>query len=342
VQMVFQIILLLCSLYAISIKAAGLAINSSCQASCGNVSIPYPFGIGAGCYADPWFEIVCGNDSFESSFKPFLSSFNLEVLNISLGGTVRVSYPTFFICSNRTRTRSVPNSDLAKSPFIFSPSENRFIAFGCNNFASMVSVDGSNTIGGCLSICEKSKVINASSCNGINCCQTTIPSDLVAFYTKIGPINEEYPISDPQDCKSAFLVEEKLIQKIGSYNMKIYRVPVVLEWRGIPYTSFSSLPITNNTSNCIINHPSNRNTTFTCSCKKGFEGNPYLVGGCQGKVFVPLPLFISLIIFFFSFPFLLLYSSMNNVHLYVEHMRPNFFTTYMCLLQTTCTNGLHA
>jgi hypothetical protein len=300
VQMVFQIILLLCSLYAISVEAAvpGLAINSSCRASCGNVSIPYPFGIGAGCYADPWFEVVC-KDSLGASPKPFLSSFNfsLEVLTISLGGTVRVYYPTFLICSNDTKTR-IPNVNLAKSPFIFSQSKNRFIAFGCNNFASMVSLDGLNTtIGGCLSICDIRQVTNASSCNGINCCQTTIPSDLVAFTTTVAPI-DNYPVPDNQTCKSAFLVEENWLQIGGT--ITVLEVPVALEW-GLPYTSSSSLPITNNTASC--NPPSNRNTTFTCSCNKGFEGNPYLDGGCQGKVFVPLPLLIYLfynILLFFS------------------------------------------
>jgi hypothetical protein len=147
-----------------------------------------------------------------------------------------------------------------------------------------------------LSICDNStEVINASSCNGINCCQTSIPSDLVAFITTIAAVdslNCELGHSfivkpaDIQECKYAFLVEETWFQKRRSINKIFREVPVALEW-GLPYRSSSSLPTTNNTANCIINHPSNRNTTFTCSCKKGFEGNPYLDGGCQGKVFVP-------------------------------------------------------
>jgi len=114
-QMVFQIILLLCSIYAMSEQAAGLAISSSCEAksSCGNVSnIPYPFGIGAGCYVDDWFEVVC-NDSF-SPPKPFLRSLNLEVLNISIeGGTVRVNYPTFSSCTGGDQI-SKPNLEFPK------------------------------------------------------------------------------------------------------------------------------------------------------------------------------------------------------------------------------------
>jgi hypothetical protein len=254
-----------------------------------------------------------------ASPKPFLSSFSLEVLNISLEGTVSVNYPTSFICSNGTTTR-IPNVNLAKSPFIFSQSDNRFTAIGCNNFASMVSLNDSNTLRGCLSICDHdvTKVVNTSRCNGINCCQTAIPSHLVAFKTTITAVDSlnrrlgNCPVQRffIPDCMYAFLVEETWFQKHGSDNITFREVPVALEW-GLPYTSLPSLPIANNTSsnsNCtefLVSNANRNATTFTCSCEKGFEGNPYLLGGCHGKVFVPLPLSFSFIIFLFSFPFLL-------------------------------------
>ena len=68
-------------------KAVGLG-NSSCigaAAVCGNVKIPYPFGIEPGCYIDDWFAIDC-NYTLVSP-KPILRSFDLEVLDISLEGT---------------------------------------------------------------------------------------------------------------------------------------------------------------------------------------------------------------------------------------------------------------
>ncbi|XP_062166965.1 wall-associated receptor kinase-like 10 [Alnus glutinosa] len=289
VKMVFQImIVLLCSIDAILfVQAAGLAINStSCQAICGDVSIPYPFGIGAGCYVDHWFEVVC-NDSF-SPPKPFLSSFGLEVLNISLGdayrssrSTVRVNYPTFSTCTNSSSRKQ--NVELANSSFIFSQGKNIFVVMGCDNSASMRSSDGS--IIGCMqSRCDSSKVvINGSSCHGTNCCQTTIASDLNAFETTIDPIS--YPAVTKQ-CNSAFLVEEEWFWDSGSLiNMSsiMSHVPVVLEW-GIFDTSFYSLPIslesyTNKEYDCY-GHGGPRAAYFTCYCNWGFKGNPYVVGGC--------------------------------------------------------------
>ena len=75
------------------IKAVGLG-NSSCSgaaAVCGNVTIPYPYGIEPGCFIDDWFAIAC--DYTLGSPKPFLRSFDLEVLDVSLEGTLRVNYP---------------------------------------------------------------------------------------------------------------------------------------------------------------------------------------------------------------------------------------------------------
>ncbi|XP_059445536.1 wall-associated receptor kinase-like 10 isoform X2 [Corylus avellana] len=281
VRMVFQSILLLFSIYAF-VQAAGFSI-SSCQPSCGDVNLKYPFGIGAGCYADAWFEVVCRNDSLASpSPKPFLRILNLEVLDISLDGTVRVNFPTVYNCTNGTSS-TANIVELRNSPFIFSQSENKFIALGCNNFASMRSVDGSGSaIGGCMSICDTTKVVNASSCNiGINCCQASIPSDLDAFNTTMEVMNSKDLVIN--GCNSAFLVEEKWFKT--DYRTLSLFVPVVLEW-WIPYTSFISLPIANyNTSstyNCRQVVVKQRNTTFTCSCKAGYGGNPYVPGACHG------------------------------------------------------------
>ena len=225
VQMVFQIILLLGSINTF-LNAASLA-KPSCQAYCGNI-IPFPFGIGADCYYDDWYAISC-KENFDSH-KPFLRIFNLEVLEISLQGTVRINHPIFSSCTNSITT-SIEIVDLAGSPFSFSY-HNRFIAIGCSIYASMKSPHG-YVIAACISACKKFAPYSYSQgCYGFKCCQTTIPRYPRVFNATIGTRNTA--IID-HECKYAFLVEQNWFKahetntiKLEVQNMSY--VPVVLEW----------------------------------------------------------------------------------------------------------------
>ncbi|BFG25716.1 hypothetical protein CerSpe_119900 [Prunus speciosa] len=288
VLQLFEVVLLLWKISTALAQSPALA-KSGCQSQCGDVAIPYPFGIGANCYVDEWFSISC-NETFNPP-KPFLNSTKLEVLDVStLLGTVRVNFPVNSTCGDRSSANVM---SMEGSPFVFSQADNRFTGVGCNNLALMTLLNGS-TIGGCLSFCFSGSTGGSSTtCNGIDCCQTTIPSDLQAFNTTMESIEAR---ENSEGCKYAFLVDQQWFES----NVRVAKAsaiqnrdnfPVVLEWR-IDRWKYDSLVMNksisfNNSTLCesggFINSTSfsNQTSVVRCSCKRGYEGNPYLPEGCQ-------------------------------------------------------------
>ncbi|XP_030942711.1 wall-associated receptor kinase-like 1 [Quercus lobata] len=279
------------------IKAVDLG-NSSCSGACGRVTIPYPFGIEPGCYIDDSFAIDCKNTTLIGSPKPFLRRLDLEVLDISFKGKLRVNYPMSWWCpksGTKNATKSLPNVSLASSPFVFSKLKNIFVAMGCGNVAYLLSTSSYssssfNIYGGCMSVCEKDGdpiQSNGSSCNGIDCCKTTIPSDLNVFKASISLKTVEFQWA--KDCNYASVVDQMWFEENVTNHFEVRNmshVPVVLNWE--INANLSSLIMGSNSSHstCRFANGSSllgnmSSSTFKCTCDSGFEGNPYLVDGCQ-------------------------------------------------------------
>ncbi|KAH7533654.1 hypothetical protein FEM48_Zijuj04G0154600 [Ziziphus jujuba var. spinosa] len=276
----------------------------NCKTSCGKVSIPYPFGMGnSSCYFDEWYQIDCLNLS--GNYTPFLRLTNVEVLEISISeGTVTVENPiTFSSCDDKVYREA---ANLTGSSFVYSQKRNRFTAVSCNKLAYMNSAGDQSSsysrnsasqtnviLAACMSICDKNTT--DGSCNGMNCCQTTIPSNLMVFSTDLNP--DTY--NRHERCRYAFLVDQKWFElRSKSYldiPSKMDSVPVVLEWNllynNLGVQVFGKFPDQmdkpkrfNSTSYCQRDNTTTSIFNYTriqCYCDRGFEGNPYLLHGCQ-------------------------------------------------------------
>ncbi|CAN7082088.1 unnamed protein product [Brassica oleracea var. botrytis] len=166
---IFLKLLLLLILYS-----AGLV--SSCESHCGVVKIPYPFGIGKGCYLEKSYEIQCRNTTSSGRQVPFLSAIGKEVVDISLPaeetflssrsseivhyliiyGLVRVKTPITSAGCLAGGEESIESilMNFTGTPFFFDDT-NSLIAVGCNAKVSLTLIKPNMV--GCELICNTSE-----------------------------------------------------------------------------------------------------------------------------------------------------------------------------------------
>lgn len=272
-KLVLQMMLLVLFLHESCAQERSLA-KPGCPHRCGNLTIAYPFGIGADCSANQSFAIFC-NSSINPPRAYLDDNVKLQVLEISLeAGTIQVNTPVITNCEKRSNDQQLMSSE----PFTFSDSQNRLTAIGCETIA-VISQEGLS-VGGCMTFCNISSVVRNNSCFG-SCCQTRIPPSSKFINASLESINGK------QGCGFVFVVDQDWFgNRTDVYDVtNLEQVPAVLDWR--PTGSCHSFGVINpstNTNSSVCG----RNTLCTdqglCSCHEGYEGNPYLLDGCQGKI----------------------------------------------------------
>ncbi|KAL3746909.1 hypothetical protein ACJRO7_015790 [Eucalyptus globulus] len=293
---VFQIFLLLVSLKLQASGAAPGLAKPNCPETCGNVTIPFPFGIGAGCFLEEWYQIVCE----QNNTVPILKKIGLRVLNISLpNGMINISLPVLYSnasCGGDGRAAGV---SLEGSQFVFSRTRNVFTLVGCNTLATVNTTQSAFV--GCRSRCAgtNTSISWNTACSGRDgCCQTMLPLNLQGFSVDF---KEE---GGHQGCKYAFLRSDFT----GLYDLILNEtVPVMLEWGIANNTDYGRKLIQQSQtayhSYCRTPSVDDSEKLFTqCYCTRDYGGNPYLTEGCKaapprrpycaetcGNIIIPFP-----------------------------------------------------
>ncbi|KAL8495046.1 hypothetical protein ACS0TY_019268 [Phlomoides rotata] len=292
--------------YSVCIRVSTGAVSLSkpgCPERCGNVTVPYPFGVGPECSAHKSFTVTCNQTT--NPPKPYLnvslsSNVRLEVVEFSLHKKiVRVKQGVFPLLCNSTRKVILVGEILGRGPFRYSTLYNSLVVIGCKNKVWLLDYGDNPSFGGCAPICggNMPSCKGSNCCSGMNCCQTTIPSE----YGEPEIFYSSEPSRTQTVCGYAFVSDRTwlaidYVNFIGNgsdfpdpVNMGLGEVPLILDWD-------FEIPTENLISPVFCR---NETVSFTpslddgvgggdsidvnrCYCEAGFEGNPYLPqGGCQ-------------------------------------------------------------
>ncbi|KAF3451040.1 hypothetical protein FNV43_RR07129 [Rhamnella rubrinervis] len=267
--------------------------SAGCVRRCGDVEIPYPFGLTHNCSLHANFLLRCDN----SSGQPIpLTSNNLTVTHISteqseisiLFDVARDCYNEpvgeagTLVKSKKSATLTLPNIMFTMSP------KNMFTVIGCESYSYFTSfVNNQNESIFLTTMCRSLYDVRSGVCNGLGCAQTPIVE--TRFQNMTVEAHNSYINNSTRDfnnCTYAFVVQQDQFNLSSDYitNFPHQKVPLTLDWALTHDTCLQAQqhhqPLCPCGGNAIRQDLAD-GSGYYCLCKPGFQGNPYLPHGCQ-------------------------------------------------------------
>ncbi|KAG8071499.1 hypothetical protein GUJ93_ZPchr0006g42965 [Zizania palustris] len=182
--------------------------------------------------------------------------------------------------------------DISDSWFRLSGEDNRLTVVGCNSFAYVTSVNKTEYMTGCMATCPSVGRLENGSCTGMGCCQAAIPRGINSYWVVFEEkFNTSGRIAGFSPCSYAVLLEAASFEFRTTYvttgdfmESTGGKVPLMLDWVAGKETcrearrNATAYMCASRNSECV---DSRNGPGYLCNCSAGYEGNPYLLDGCQ-------------------------------------------------------------
>ncbi|KAL6206462.1 hypothetical protein ACLB2K_023710 [Fragaria x ananassa] len=261
---------------------------ATCSDRCGDVEIPYPFGIETSCYMEvpeqdeQQFKVTCD----QATTPPLLKFLNGDILNqsitnISVGESeMQVMLPT----SRNCYTDDSYDDSLYRNSELILPSgytisdKNKVYIIGCNKIALYQ---------GFVTQVEPERTeIEKLGTTGVSLCQDLLGA--LSNNCSLGSTSQwtlDYP------CSYGFIVDDRNFTFAGNATFKEMdsstnapELPVAVNWEigkdncEVALNNQTSYACKAANTECV----NGTSGGYFCRCQKGYQGNPYVLGGCEG------------------------------------------------------------
>ncbi|KAK3425134.1 hypothetical protein EUGRSUZ_F01912 [Eucalyptus grandis] len=246
------------------------ALPKKCTHQCGDVTVPFPFGLEPNCPRSTDFLLDCTNTE-GSGFRLMLG--DLTILKISVGdSTMVVSLPEPYECDDQNGTLANRNLSINLPPnprYRISETQNKLIVVGCNALAVVADKDGKFRRG-CASYCTSNvDFAKETTCSGQGCCQASIPGELTTLNITLSSIDQNVSNSERGHCARAFMVDNR------PFNISNLTLPTFQD-------------VGNNMS--LVLDWMVESDDVCEKARDGYNGNPYNPSkGCKGNSTYPTP-----------------------------------------------------
>ncbi|KAF0898471.1 hypothetical protein E2562_008073 [Oryza meyeriana var. granulata] len=237
---------------------AGSVVRPDCPTTCGDVAVPFPFGIGAGCYHSAGFNLTC--DRSRDPPRLLLGDAGaFQVLDVSIAnatvraarlGGINITYGSNTSSADEGRGTWRGFGD--GEPFTLSEDRNELvIVWGCDVVALLTDGGNSNssnvTISGCASFCpgtgtggqaitgEPGSTLSLTEdrrCTGVGCCQMPISVGRDSYDVRLRRLNPSQP-TPPQDTTVVLIAEQGWLAE-ASKSTRGSPLPVTFDETAVP------------------------------------------------------------------------------------------------------------
>ncbi|KAJ8504677.1 hypothetical protein OPV22_005563 [Ensete ventricosum] len=263
---------------------------ADCTASCGTIFIPYPFGTTEkySC-SRPGFSFVCNYSSDSPTL--LLADGVTQVIHMSQDNhNISVRFGIATVGADKdslfTSWTSPPGA-----PYVLSSTSVTLTVVGCSATAYLLDLGTNKIIGSCITDCSdrEMEAMEGAACSGIGCCQATFLSPVRSFGINLTRHDRH---SGRASSVKAFVSNDQAVYRFRKEDLSTEDTVTgstmevaVLQWAIIEQSSCEDAAKNTTTyaclsANSVCSNTKTKGLGYYCECSSGYQGNPYIPGGC--------------------------------------------------------------